>query len=86
MGSMRENIISDYVLNKVDFTNEWSVKSIKADLKKMLGEEPAFKVNYEKDVMLNEVTGESKEIKKIKSVNIIFTDDDDKYKNVEFLV
>ena len=86
MESMKEHIISDYILHKVNFKKDWSLKQIKEDLKKMLGEEPALKINYEKDAILNEVSGESKEIKKIKSVDVIFTDEYEKIKTIGFIV
>ena len=39
-----------------------------------------------KDVMVNEFTGEAKEFKDIDKVEIIFTDTDDKFKKLQFIV
>ncbi len=84
MNSMKEVSIRDFIAN-YDFTNDnWSVKEIKTNLKRLLGEVPAIKINYEKDVMINEVSGESKEVSKLTSIAIIFTDLDDNLKRVEF--
>jgi hypothetical protein len=55
-------------------------------MKKFLGERPSLDVKYEKDVLLNETTGTVKEIKKIKSISVIFTDDDDKIKKIDVLI
>ncbi len=82
--SMKEKSIKDFILN-YDFKNEnWSVTEIKANLKRLLGEEPAIKINYDKDAMVNEITGEAKEVTKLSSIKIIFTDLDDSMKTVEF--
>jgi len=82
--SMKEQSIRDFILN-YDFKNEnWSVGEIKRNLKPVLGEEPAIKVNYTKDAMINEITGEAKEVRKLDSISIIFTDLDDQLSTIEF--
>ena len=88
MSSMKEQMISEYILKQTDFSKEenMSVIKLKEGIKKLIGEEPAIKFNWEKDAMINEVSGKVKEVKKIKSVNIIFTDDNNEYKSIEFLV
>ena len=88
MQSIKENAIQEYILKKTDFSNEdnISIKQIKEDLKRILGEEPAVQLNWQKDAMLNEITGEPKEINKVKSINIIFTDTNNEYKSLEFLI
>ena len=85
---MKEKMISEYILKQTDFSKEenMSIKKLKEGIKQLVGEEPAVQFNWEKDAMLNEVTGKSKEIKKIKSVNIIFTDDNNEFKSIEFLI
>lgn len=83
-GSMKQTAIRDFILN-YDFKNEnWSVREIKAHLKRILGEEPAVKINYSKDAMINEITGEAKEISKLNSISIIFTDLNDQISTLEF--
>jgi len=88
MQSIKENAIQEYILKKTDFSNEdnISIKQIKEDLKRILGEEPAVQLNWQKDGVLNEITGEAKEINKVKSINIIFTDTNNEYKSLEFLI
>lgn len=84
--SMKETAIREY-MSKVDWkTDNWSYTQIEEDMKRFLGERPSLDVKYEKDVMINEVTGKAKEYKKIKSVSIVYTDLDDKIKKVEFLI
>jgi len=55
-------------------------------MRKFLGEEPGIDVIYKKDVMVNEVSGESKEFVDVDKIQIIFTDTDNKFKKLEFLV
>lgn len=86
MGSMKENAIRDYISN-VDFkSNDWSLSTIKEDMRKFLGEEPAIDIDYKKDVIINEVKGEAEEIRSLEKVSIVFTDLDDKFKKIEFLI
>jgi hypothetical protein len=39
-----------------------------------------------KDVMVNEISGESKEIKRLESILVVFTDTDDKIKKIKIIV
>ena len=55
-------------------------------MRRFLGEEPAIDVVYKKDVMVNEFTGEAKEIKEVERINVIFTDLDNQYKKIEILL
>jgi len=85
MNSLKEMSIKDYMAN-VDFNGDWSLSKIKEDMRKFLGEEPGIDVIYKKDVMVNEVSGESKEFVGVNKVQVIFTDTDDKFKKIEFIV
>lgn len=86
MNSLKEMSIRDYI-SKINFkTDDWKLSKIKEDMRKFLGEEPGIDVIYKKDVMVNEVTGEAKEFKDISKIQIIFTDTDDKFKKIEFIV
>jgi hypothetical protein len=55
-------------------------------MRKFLGEEPGIDIIYKKDVILNEFIGEAEEISKVERISIVFTDLDDKFKKVEFLI
>ena len=84
--TIKEISIRDYVSN-IDFKNsDWKLSQIKEDMRKFLGEEPGIDILYKKDVMVNEVTGESKEFLDIDKIQIIFTDTDDKFKKLEFIL
>jgi hypothetical protein len=84
--SMKSQAIKDYLSN-IDFNRDnWSLSDIKRDMRVFLGEEPGIDVIYKKDVILNEVKGEAEEIKKIERISIVFTDLDDKFKKLEFLI
>lgn len=86
MSSMKEMAIRDYI-SKIDFKNDdWKISELKENMRRFLGEEPGIDVIYKKDVMINEVSGESKEFVDVDKIQIIFTDTDDKFKKLEFLV
>lgn len=86
MSSMKEMAIRDYI-SKINFKNDdWKISKIKEDMRRFLGEEPGLDIVYKKDVMINEFTGESKEFLDIDKVQIVFTDTDDKFKKIEFIV
>lgn len=82
----KEQMITDYMTN-IDFKGDWSYRKIKQDLKGLLGEEPAVDVVYEKDVVLNEINSEAKEVNKIKEISILFSPDlDNSVKRLKFSV
>jgi hypothetical protein len=84
--SMKQDLIRNYLIN-IDFNrDDWSLSAIKTDMRKFLGEEPGIDILYKKDVILNEIKGEAEEIKKVEKISIVFTDLDDKFKKLEFLI
>lgn len=86
MSSIKEITIREYISN-IDFKNDdWKISTIKEDMRKFLGEEPAVDILYKKDVMVNEFTGEAKEFLDVDKIQIIFTDLDDKFKKLEFII
>lgn len=85
MNSLKEIAIKDYIAG-VDFKGDWSLSKIKEDMRRFLGEEPGIDIVYKKDVMVNEVSGEAKEFVDVNKVQIIFTDTDDKFKKLEFII
>lgn len=86
MASMKELAIRDYI-SQIDFKrDDWKLSEIKESMRKFLGEEPGVDIIYKKDVMLNELKGEAEEFKTVEKVSIIFTDLNDKFKRLDFLV
>jgi len=86
MASMKEIAIREYI-SKIDFKrDDWKLSEIKEHMRRFLGEEPGVDISYKKDVMINELKGEAEEIKAVDKVSIIFTDLDDKFKKLTFLV
>ena len=86
MNSMKEIAIRDYI-SKINFkSDDWKISQITEDMKRFLGEEPGIDIIYKKDLMINEFTGEAKEFKKIDKVQIVFTDLDNKFKKLEFII
>lgn len=84
--TIKEDNIKKYISNVNFKSEEWSLSKIKEDMRKFLGEEPAIDVKYDKDVLVNETTGEAKEIRKINKVLVVFYDTDEKFKKIEFKV
>lgn len=83
---MKEESIRNYILS-IDFNrDDWKLPKIKEEMRKFLGEEPGIDIIYKKDVIINEILGEAKEFKKIEKVEIVFTDLDDKFKKLQFLI
>lgn len=86
MGSMKENAIRDYIAS-IDFKSDvWGLSEIKENMRRFLGEEPGVDITYKKDVFINEVLGRAEEVKRIEKISIVFTDLDDKFKKIEFLI
>jgi hypothetical protein len=83
---MKELIINNY-LATINFADDkWSVKKIKEDLKKMVGEEPAININYIREKMIVEGTSTPKIVEKIEYIEVIFHDDADKIKSNKFTI
>ena len=86
MYSLKESAIREYI-SRIDWRRDnWSYPQVEEDMRKFLGERPSLEIAYEKDVMVNEIAGESKEFKKLKSIGVIFTDLDDKIKKIQILI
>ena len=86
MSSLKEMSIRDYI-SKINFkTDDWKLSQIKEDMRKFLGEEPGIEVIYEKKIFVNEILGEANEYKDVSKIQIIFTDLDNHFKKLEFLV
>ena len=84
---MKEEIIRKYI-SKIDFNGDWSYRVIEAELGKMIGEMPAIDVQYQKDVMINEVTGTAKEVNRLHKVTIHYSDlqNENLMKRIEIIV
>ncbi len=52
------------------------VSKIRRELKRVLGEEPAIELNYEKEKVLNEDGSETSSIERLSSVTVYYTYDD----------
>lgn len=84
--TLKEIAIREYLSN-IDFNrDDWKLSKMKQDMRVLLGEEPGVDIIYKKDVILNEVLGEAQEISKVNKVSVVFTDLDDKFKKLEFII
>ena len=75
--AMKEDSVANYIAS-LDLTGDFSVKQIKEQLKRLLGEEPALKINWVSDTPIFE--GGQKintKIERVKSVSITFSDGED---------
>ena len=82
---MKEMAIRDYI-SKVNWKANWNYKVLEEDMRRLLGERPSLEPEYKKDVIINEVTGEAKEISKLEKISVIFTDLDNRIKKLTFLI
>ena len=82
---MKELAIRDYI-SKVNWKANWNYKVIEEDMRRFLGERPSLEPEYKKDVFINEVTGEAKEVSKLEKISVIFTDLDNRIKKLTFLI
>jgi hypothetical protein len=86
MYSLKEQAIREYI-SKVDWKRgNWNYNTIEEQMRIFLGERPSLDITYQKDVMVNEISGESKEFQKLSKVSVVFTDTDDRIKKVEILI
>lgn len=72
--TFKEKTINNYISNNLDFSNleNIDVNKIKKELKQLLQEEPAVRINYRKDEILVE-GGSKKAIENVESITIVFT-------------
>jgi hypothetical protein len=82
---MKETAIRQFI-GQIDWKTNWNYQIIEEEMRRFLGERPSLDVKWKKDVMVNEFTGESKEINKIEKICVIFTDLDEKIKKLEFII
>lgn len=83
---IKEEIIRNYI-SGIDFNSEnWSISEISKNLRSFLGEEPGIDVEWVKDAFLNEDTGKPEVVQKVKTLTIVFTETDDKFKKLNFIV
>lgn len=69
--AFKEKAINNY-LSTIDLTN-MDIMQMKTDIKALISEEPAIKLNYVNEKSLNEDGSEGKRVEKLDSVTITFT-------------
>jgi hypothetical protein len=83
---MRQEILNDY-FSKVNFKKtDWTVNNIKKDIQILLGEIPAMQLEYRTVEKLNESTNAMEKIENLESIEITFTDDNDKFKTLKYII
>lgn len=86
MNTVRQTLINEYI-SSINFKKgDWSLKKIKADINKMLGETPAVNLSYDKQRKIDEGSGEEKIIERLECLEISFTDDNDKIKTLKYII
>lgn len=82
----KADAITNYI-QSIDFEGQFNVQKIKEDLKTMLGEVPAVKLEWAAESVINEVSGKNEgRIEKILSVKIFYTTLAGEVKKVEYFV
>jgi hypothetical protein len=84
--SLKEIAIREYI-SKINWRKDnWDYKTIEEQMRKFLGERPSLEVKYQKDVMVNEISGESKEFSKLVKVSVVFTDTNEHIKRISIII
>jgi hypothetical protein len=84
--SLKEIAIREYI-SKINWRKDnWDYQTIEEQMRKFLGERPSLEVKYQKDVMVNEISGESKEFNKLVKVSVVFTDTDEHIKRISIII
>ena len=77
LATFKDQAIREY-LGGADLGNNLSVRQLKKDLHRLLGETPAFQFEYIKEQVFNEGVGEPPRIEeRLKSITIAFSDGDE---------
>jgi hypothetical protein len=84
--SLKEQAIRNYLSN-IDWKRDsWSYNQVEENMRAFLGERPSLDIVYKKDVIVNEVLGETKEIQRIEEITVVFTDTNDMIKKIKILI
>ena len=74
----KEGKINEYMADYLaDKSEELDLNTIKKDIGNLIGEQPALKLNYVKEEILNEASGEKESVENLESIEIIFTVEQD---------
>ncbi len=84
--SLKESAINNYIGNLNLRQEDLNLNQIEQDLIKLLGERPSVQPKWVRDAMLLEDRKSAREIKRLDSISIIFTDLDDKIKKIEIKI
>ncbi len=71
----KEQMIREYIM-KVNFKDNFSIKQIKEDLRRIIKETPGIDVKWKKDDIMNEVKSGTKVVESVKSISVAITDGD----------
>jgi hypothetical protein len=83
---LKEDAITNYI-KSIDFEGNFNVEQMKNDLKLMLGETPAVKIEWDADQVINEINGKDEgRIEKIRSVKVFYTNSRGEVKKVEYYI
>jgi len=68
----KEQLLNNYI-SSIENLSEVNYNQMKSELRNILGEEPAIRINYKQESTLNEKNGETIQIEKMDSITIIYT-------------
>lgn len=82
----KEDAITNYI-KSIDFNGDFNVNIIKESLKTILGEEPAVKLEWTADTIINEVSGKKEgRVEKLVSIKVFYSNIAGEVKKVELFV
>jgi hypothetical protein len=83
---LKEDAITNYI-KSINFDGNFNVEQIQNDLKLMLGESPAVKIEWGADQVINEISGANEgRIEKVRSVKVFYTNYKGEVKKVEYYI
>ena len=82
----KEDAITNYI-KSIDFNSDFNVNEMKRSLKMILGEEPAVKLEWTADTIINEVSGKKEgRVEKLMSVKVFYSTLVGEVKKVELFI
>lgn len=68
----KEDIIASYIGN-INFNENFNVKKIEQDLRVLLHETPAIKLEWTSESKVNEISGKSTRVEKLSAIKVVYT-------------
>lgn len=80
----KEFLVNQY-MERLDM-NQFSIKKVKEELKRILQEEPAVEIEYKIEENINETLKEIVKVEKIAQIHLYFTETDENTKKTTYII